>query len=271
MNDDDPSENLNAATAFGIEVKEVRVGRKLTQKGLGSAAGYSEGYVSKVESGHIFPSLKFVRGCDTAFGTNGLFERLRARLQDSDSPSWFEPYLKLERSARTILDYSSYCVCGLLQTEEYMRALFRAGSPHADPEVIEGKVRARARRSEILDRVNAPRLWVVLNECCLRTPVGGKAAKIRQLEHLLSYAARPNVDLQVMPFSAGAAAAHITSFTLLHFEQNPPVVWADSTTDGTLQRSSSVVTEISRVFDRLRANALPPDDSVEMIKMSLKE
>ncbi|ARQ70247.1 helix-turn-helix domain-containing protein [Streptomyces marincola] len=271
MNDDDPAESLNAATAFGAEVKEVRTGRKLTQKGLGSAAGYSEAYVSKVESGHIFPSLKFARGCDTAFGTSGLFERLRARLQDSDSPSWFEPYIKLEKIAHTILDYSSYCLMGLLQTDEYMRAIFRAGLPHVEPEVIESKVRARARRREVLDREGPPSLWVVVNEHCLRLPVGGKHTMALQLEHLLSYASRPNVDLQVIPSSAGAAAAHVTSFTLMHFEQRPSVVWSDAAVDGVLQRKASVVAQISRNFDRLRANALSPDDSVEMIKTLLRE
>ncbi|UCM88544.1 Scr1 family TA system antitoxin-like transcriptional regulator [Streptomyces marincola] len=92
-----------------------------------------------------------------------------------------------------------------------------------------------------------------------------------QLEHLLSYASRPNVDLQMIPSSAGAAAAHVTSLTLLYCEQRPSVVWSDAPVDGMLQRTASAVTQIARTFDRLRANALPPDDSAEMIEMLLRE
>ncbi|MFB4196375.1 helix-turn-helix domain-containing protein [Streptomyces carpaticus] len=265
MNEEAAEEYLTPAQRFGREVREVRLGRRLTQKNLGLGTGYSEGYVSKVEAGKQQPSADFITGCDKVFATGGLFTRLYVSIQESGTPTWFEPYLALERRALWILDFSAACLMGLLQTDDYARAIFRAGHPREERAVIEGKVEGRMRRREVLESPDLS-LWVVLHEACLRTPVGGRTVMRGQLDHLLDVASGPRVDIQVLPFAAGAAASHTLSFTLLGSAGSEPVLWTDDATGGKLHQKASTVAFQQATYDRLRAHALSPDESIAMIR-----
>ncbi|GLF99249.1 helix-turn-helix domain-containing protein [Streptomyces yaizuensis] len=265
-------EGLNPLERFGREVREVRKGRKITQRQLGKAVQYSDGYVSKVEAGTLMPSEKFARGCDLAFGTHGLFLRLLRRVEEGDHPSWFLPYLELERKAASILDFSTTSIMGMLQTEDYARAVFRAGHPREAADLITGRVAARVRRRQILEQEDPPTLWVVLHESCLRTLVGGRSVMADQLEHLLHMSETPGVDIQVIPFAAGAAGSHTLAFTLLAFADESTALYVDDVPHGgRLYRSESSVRIALENYDRLRAHALPPDDSRALITSVHKE
>ncbi|MET7936016.1 helix-turn-helix transcriptional regulator [Streptomyces sp. NPDC005322] len=267
------SAHLNPLQRFGRDVKQVRLARKLTQKHLGQAAGYSEAYVSRVEAGKLLPrpSEKFAKGCDTAFGTGELFAGMLRRIDEGDHPSWFVPYLNLERKASRVLDYSANLVIGILQTEEYARAIFRAYFSREEAEVIEGKVAARLRRREVFERDVPPFLWVILNEACLRTVVGGADVMAGQLAYLLSAAASPHIKLQVLPFSAGAPAASTKPFTVLRFTDSPTVLYTESRVGGRMHDSAKTVTTALDDYDLLRAHALSPDRSLTLIKTLVKE
>ncbi|MEV7090529.1 helix-turn-helix transcriptional regulator [Streptomyces sp. NPDC093085] len=264
-------EHLNPLQRFGLDVKTVRLGRKLTQKRLGNATGYSEAYVSRVESGQWMASEKFARGCDLAFGTNGLFVGMLRRIDEGDHPSWFAPYLDLERKATRILDYSSNLVMGILQTKEYARAIFEAYFVQEEPEVIEGKVAARLRRREVFERENPPLLWAILNEACLRTVVGDAEVMAGQLDHLVAAAASPHITLQVLPFSAGAPAAHSKQFTVLQFADSPAVLYTETRVGGRMHDSPRTVTPALDDYDLLRAHALSPCRSLALIRTLSKE
>ncbi|AJT67230.1 helix-turn-helix domain-containing protein [Streptomyces chattanoogensis] len=272
MDETTAPENLNPLQRFGRDVRQVRLARKITQKHLGKATGYSEGYVSKVESGTLLPrpSEKFAKGCDVTFGTGELFAGLLRRVDEGDHPSWFVPYLNLEKKASRILDYSASLVMGILQTEAYARAVFRASHPREDSELIEGRVAARLRRRELFEQDNPPLLWVILHEACLRTDVGGVEAMPEQLEYLLTAAASPHIELQILPYSAGAPAVHMP-FTLLTFDNSPTVLYADGPQGGKLYDSAKTVASHVDSYDRLRANALSLERSLALIKSLLKE
>ncbi|MDX3233235.1 helix-turn-helix transcriptional regulator [Streptomyces sp. ME19-01-6] len=262
---------LNPLQRYGADVRRVRLGRKLTQKHLATSTGYSVSYVSQVESGKLLPSEKFASGCDRVFGTNGLFTGMLRRLEEGDHPTHFVPYVQLEQKASHILNFSATIIVGMLQTEEYARAIFRAGHPFASDEVIQGKVAARIRRRDVLDQDRPPKLWAVLHEACLRTYVGGPAVMADQLEFLVKSAARPGIDLQVIPFTAGAAAAHSVPFTLLTFKDSPTVLYSDDPQGGRLCRTAATVTVVMQNYDRLRAHALPPDESLAFIETVREE
>ncbi|GAB2919200.1 helix-turn-helix domain-containing protein [Streptomyces mayteni] len=276
MDEATPSEDFNDPSMtplqrFGADVKRVRLGRKLTQKQLGKATGYSESYVSQVEKGKLLPSEKFATGCDLVFGTNGLFVGLLHRVLEGDHPTQFVPYVEMERKAAHILNFSATTVMGLFQTEEYARAIFRAGHGRESSEVIDGKVRARIRRRELLDRDKPPTVWVVLHEGSLRTHVGGRSVMAAQLEFLRESAERPGVDLQVIPYTAGAAAAHVGPFTLLTFDRDPVVLYSEDLQGGRLCRTAATTERARQHYDRLRAHALPPDESLAVLKTVHKE
>lgn len=255
---------------FGADVRRVRLGRNLLQRHVARATGYSESYVSQVESGKKLASMTFAVGCDRTFGTNGLIADLLARLDDGEYPSWFGSYLDLERKALQILNYSSTFIMGMLQTSEYAEATLRAGSPRADDEQIASKVAARIRRHESLEGRTPPLVWVVLHEACLRTVVGGRAVMARQLDHLVAEAASPDVTLQVLPFKAGSPAAD-NAFTLLTFADSPTVLYSDGVQGGRVHDAATVVAGACETFDRLRAHALSPDDALGLIDTVAKE
>ncbi|TDC05012.1 XRE family transcriptional regulator [Streptomyces sp. 8K308] len=261
----------NPLQRFGADVKRVRLGRGLAQKNLGRATGYSEAYVCLVESGKKMPSMRFAEGCDVAFGTNGLFAGLRKRIEEEDHASWFLPYLELERKASRILDYSANLVKGLLQTERYAQAIYRAAHPRTDPKVIDGKVRSRLQRRQIFERSQPPELWIILHEGCLRTLVGGAEVMAEQLDHLLAAADSPQIDLQVLPFSAGAAAEHLMSYTLLAFRDRDMTLYSGTPRGGRLYDSAGTVAWALDNYDRLRANALSLGESRSLIESLSKE
>lgn len=271
MEEDIPSGSLSPLHGFGFEVRAVRLGRKLTQKHLAKGSGYSEAYVSRVEKGQLVPSERFARGCDVVFGTHGVFERLRRRLEESDHPLWFVPYVQLEQKAVRILDFSPSLVMGLLQTEDYARAIFRAAHPRAPEEVIEGKVAARLRRKEIFDREEPPALWIVLHEAALRTRVGDAAVMAGQLERLLHAVEQPHVDLQVIPFASGAPDGQLRPFTLLGMADATTVLYADGPRGGRVYDAAAMVSPAADTYDRLRAHASSPGDSAAFVKSLLKE
>ncbi|ONK14058.1 helix-turn-helix transcriptional regulator [Streptomyces sp. MP131-18] len=271
MEEDIPSGSLSPLHGFGFEVRAVRLGRKLTQKHLARGSGYSEAYVSRVEKGQLVPSERFARGCDVVFGTHGVFERLRRRLEESDHPLWFVPYVQVEEKAERILNFSPSLVTGLLQTEDYARAIFRAAHPRAAEDVIEGKVAARLRRREVFKREDPPALWVILHEAALRTAIGGPAVMAAQLEQLLRAMEQPHVDIQVLPFASGAPDGQMRPFTLLGMPDAATLLYSDGPRGGRVYDAAAMVSPAAEIYDRLRAHASSPDDSAAFVKSLLKE
>ncbi|MCM2390086.1 helix-turn-helix transcriptional regulator [Streptomyces sp. CWNU-1] len=270
MSSEEPSENLHPLQSFGLDIKQVRKAHKMTLRGLGHATGYSEGHVSKVEAGKVIPSERFAVGADRALGTGSLFVRRLRRILAGDHPNWFQPYVDLEQRATRIYDFSVAFTMGMLQTEAYARATFRAGVPREGCDVVESRVAARIRRHEVLEQASPPMLWVVLHEACLRTAVGGSGVMAEQLEHLVREAASPSVTLQVLPFTGGAPA-HDLPFTLLEFDDAPTLVHAEGPQGGRLYDNAKTVASASDIYDRLRAEALAPADSLAHIERIAKE
>jgi transcriptional regulator with XRE-family HTH domain len=131
-------------------------------------------------------------------------------------PNWFTLYVGLERAASGIRAYEVQVVHGLLQTEDYARAVIRVPRSGASEEEIERRVSLRMKRQELLTQPNPTDVWAVLDEAVLRRSPATRAVLRRQLEHLLQVAELPNVTLQVVPFSAPQTAA-CCSFTILRF------------------------------------------------------
>ncbi|MDT0342241.1 helix-turn-helix domain-containing protein [Streptomyces litchfieldiae] len=270
MNEFSGGEPIDGYAYFGLEVKEARLHAKLTQKGLADETHYQPPYISKVENGLLLGSAQFAAACDRVFNTSGFFARMRERINRREHPSWFEPYVKWEAQAESILDYSANLVTGILQTEDYAYAIYRHAHPTSSEQWVKRKVEARLRRREALDRPNPPLLWVILDESCLHRRIGGTQVMREQLGHLLGEAESPQITLQVLPFSTGAAPA-AESFILLTFAEDPPLLYEESWSGGHVIDSSAQVAAASAAYDRLRADAMSPDDSRALIKKVMLE
>jgi transcriptional regulator with XRE-family HTH domain len=133
-------------------------------------------------------------------------------------PTWVEPYFGLEAAASFIREFELQFVPGILQIEEYAKAVIRLGNLLSEDEVVR-RARARISRQSILQRTDPPKIWAVLDEGALRRVIGGRDVMRAQLEHLISMCDNPNVTLQILPFSAGPHRAMGGPFTILRYTE----------------------------------------------------
>jgi len=178
-------------------------------------------------------------------------------------------YVGLEAEAAGLHTYESMFIPGLLQTEDYARAVIRAGLTRPDPDNLERRLSARMVRQEIVNRPDPPEIWAVLDESVVRRPVGGQEVMRAQLEHLIEVSTRPNtaVTLQVLPFTVGAHPGMNGPFVILTFNSptDPPMVYLETATDGLYLDEPADVERYTLRFNHLVARALGPDESRTMI------
>ncbi|MEU4311752.1 helix-turn-helix transcriptional regulator [Nocardia sp. NPDC024068] len=184
-------------------------------------------------------------------------------------PQWFETYLGLEQAATTIRTYEAQFVPGLLQTEAYARAVIRL----ANEDETERRVGMRMRRQEILSRASAPTVWAVVDENALRRPVGGYPVLRGQIEHLIAVSERPNVKIQVLPYSVGGHPAAGGSFSILRFpepELADMVYMEQLTTSAYLEKKHEVEVYMT-VMNKLSVIAPTPGESRDFLRRVLGE
>ncbi|WP_420036890.1 helix-turn-helix domain-containing protein [Streptomyces sp. cg28] len=144
-------------------------------------------------------------------------------------PSWFTAYVSLETDAKTLRTYEPQYVTGLLQTPEYAHAVLRGGLPNGTEEELERRVELRLRRQVLLDREDAPTLWVVMEEAVLHRTVGDPDVMREQIERLLEMSELPHVSVDIVPFAAGAHIGACAPFTYFRFEEPelPDIVYSE--------------------------------------------
>ena len=188
-------------------------------------------------------------------------------------PHWFRAYVDLESAARLIRTYEGQLVPGLLQTEDYMRALLGGAQLGDTPEEAERRVALRLGRQALLEREDAPRLWAVVDEAALRRPVGGPKVMRAQLERLIEATEQPNVTLQVLPFAAGAHPAMVGAFSVLRFadQELPDVVYVEHLTSALYLSKQEDVDQYLHVMESICVRSAPPDRTVELVGAVLDE
>ena len=259
------AEPANGLEWFGQELAAALEHKGATQQELADFTGYKPPYVSKVKTGQALASPHFADGCDRFFNTSGYFARLLIRISERGHPDWFVPYVKLEKDATGITDYSNAFVMGMLQTPEYAEATFRSTHPRESDEMIKSRVEARLRRRDVMDRPSPPLLWVIVHESALRTVVGGPAVMRGQAEHLVAEASTPHITVQVLPFRAGAPASSLP-FILLTQEDGSVILYSETREKGHVSDSVAAVAGAQATYERLRAAALSPSDSLTLIR-----
>ncbi|MFF0096656.1 helix-turn-helix domain-containing protein [Streptomyces canus] len=144
-------------------------------------------------------------------------------------PNWFSAYVSLEAGARTLRTYEPHYVTGLLQTHAYARGVLRGGFPNEADEDLGRRVDLRLRRQSLLDRPDAPTLWVVMEEAVLHRVVGGPEVMREQIERLLEVSDLEHVSVDVVPFTAGAHVGACAPFTYFRFEEPelPDIVYTE--------------------------------------------
>jgi len=182
-------------------------------------------------------------------------------------PQWFRAYVDLESAASLIRTYEGQFIPGLLQTDDYMRAVVRGAHLEESVEEVGRRVRLRMARQMLLTREQPPRLWAVVDEAALRRPVGGREVLRGQLERLIEAAKLPNVTLQVLPFGVGAHSAMLGAFSILRFADRelPDVVYLEHLTSALYLDRRDEVERYLDVMELLCVDSEPPAKTVELL------
>jgi transcriptional regulator with XRE-family HTH domain len=252
---------------YGAELRRLREEANLNQAQLGDIVFCTASLIGQIETAKKVPTRRFSEQLDAALMTGGVFSRLVGLVLKSQLPNWFQPYAEMEAKATYISTYQAQLVYGLLQTEEYARAVLGARTE----DDLDAKVAARIERQRILDREIPPLIWVVMSEAVLHQEIGGRAVMRNQLAHLLAVQDREWVKVQVLPFTAGAHAGLMGSFNLLRFEENPDVVYTEDFIQGHMTANPAAIREGSLRYDHLQAAALSVEDSVALIARVMEE
>jgi transcriptional regulator with XRE-family HTH domain len=271
---------------LGAQLRRLRESKGLTREDAGWEIRASESKISRMELGRVGFKERDVADLLTLYGVTQEEERsallMLAREANTPGwwhrfgdvlPNWFQSYVGLEAAAALIRTYEVQFVPGLLQTEEYARAVIMLGHGTASASEIDRRVRLRMARQQLITRPDPPRLWGVLDEATLRRPIGGAKVMRGQLEALIEATKLPNVTLQVIPFAAGGHAAAGGAFTILRFPEQdlPDVVYSEQLTSGLYLDKREDVDEYAAAMDRLCIEAEHPGRTADILAGILAE
>ncbi|MFF3401631.1 Scr1 family TA system antitoxin-like transcriptional regulator [Streptomyces sp. NPDC002659] len=252
---------------YGSELRRLREDAGLKQGQLGVSVFCTASLIGQIETARKVPTRDFSERVDAALGTGGVFSRLVGLVLRSQLPSWFQAYAEMEARAAYISTFQAQLVYGLLQTPDYARAVLGVRTEGN----LDARVAARMERQRILERENPPLSWVVLSEAVLRQEVGGRDVMRNQLAHLLGLRGREWVQVQILPFEAGAHAGLPGTFNLLRFDDDPDLVYTEDFVQGHMTANPQALREGSLRYDHLQAAALSVEDSAALIARVMEE
>jgi hypothetical protein len=264
---------------LGAQLRRLREAAEISRADAGYAIRGSDSKISRMELGRVGFKERDVSDLLTMYGVSSPDERdvFLEMVRKSNErgwwhrysgtmPTWFQDFVGLEESASLIQNYELQFVPGLMQTEDYIRAVIGRGRPELLDQEGERRVALRLQRQKVLTRQGAPRLWVVVDESVLHRPIGGRRVQLEQVEYLLELTKQSNITLQVLPTAMSGYAAE-GAFSILRFAEPtlPDIVYIEHLS-GALYLDRPEELEIySRVIDHLAVDAETPDRSREML------
>ncbi|MDF4250068.1 helix-turn-helix transcriptional regulator [Streptomyces sp. WMMB303] len=264
----DPDSSPQAA--FGARLRSMREARGWKQEELGDRTGYSSTHVSAVETGRKMPTLRFSRSADLAFGiadTTDTFEQQHREIRHGSLLEGFPQYVECEVRAAEIRAFEIGIIPGLLQTREYATVLAESAVNRGaiTTDQAEERIALIAERQAALARTPPPLISVVLDESCIRRPIGAPDVMEAQLERVAEFAGRPNTLLQVAPFTMGARRTFNLPLYILTMADRSLLSYAESAQRGHLERDNRFVLPMLTAYHQLQAAAPSQTESVAMI------
>ena len=262
------------AGVFGAELRYYRTRAGLSQKDLAALAHVSHDVISKTETGERPPAEDFpprldaIPELDTRDALTRLWDNLK-KGQKQRLYGWFQEWADIEAQATVLRWYEPLVVPGLLQTEDYARAILSA-RPDGNLADLEEQVAARIARQNILERTSSPQLWSILDEGVLHRAIGGPKVMRSQLFHLAEIAEHPRTSIQIIR-ADGAHAGLLAHFVIADLDSKPSVAYLETAAEGVVTDSSSAVGHVALTFDRLRADAESRTVSRDLIRKVAEE
>ena len=266
---------------LGSQLRRLREARGITREAAGYSIRASESKISRMELGRVSFKTRDVEDLLTLYGITDEAERtsLLSLAREANVagwwhsysdvlPTWFPTYVGLEGAASLIRAYEVQFVHGLLQTEEYARAVVKRGMKGASTAEIEKRVAVRLERQKYLVAENAPDFHIVLDEAALRRPYGDREVMRGQLQHLIEVSEHPNVRLQIMPFSFGGHSGESGAFTILSFTESDltDVVYLEQLTSALYLDKREDVVQYEKALKELQQDSPGPDESRDLLR-----
>jgi transcriptional regulator with XRE-family HTH domain len=265
-----PSVRLRRLAA---QLRDLRENRALTQEDVARRTGKDRSTLYRLETAQQRPQrATLIQLLDLYEVPEPRRGELLMLLREASQRGWMQPYrselpgvysdyIGFEEEARTISNYESLFIPGLLQTPGYARAQLHGTLPHATAAEIGTRVTARLERQELLTRADPPRLWAIIDEAAVRRQVGSPQVMAAQLARLADAAAQPHITLQLIPFDAGAHPGMDGSFVVLEFPDpaDRAIVYTESAAGGLFLEEDDEIRRYTLMFGHLRAAALRPD------------
>jgi transcriptional regulator with XRE-family HTH domain len=257
-------------------LRKLREGADLTIEQVADKIELSPSTISRMETAQVGVRTNDLRPLLDIYKVSGMQrDELLQLAREGRQQVWWQEYkdlptaavASLETEAASILQYAAQLVPGLLQTEEYARAVLHAIHFQAGAEKVARRLELRVARQALLTGKDAPQYWIVLDEAVLRRAIGGRQVMHAQLERLIDAAELPNVTLQVLPFAAGAHAGLDGEFTILSYRdpEDPDVVFIENTGGDAYIENTAVTRRYNSIFDHLRSVAQDPAESVRIL------
>ncbi|MFD3843099.1 helix-turn-helix domain-containing protein [Streptomyces sp. NPDC058642] len=252
---------------YGFELRRLREAAGLTQKQLGDILNYTGSLVGQIETARKIPTPEFSERADAALGSDGLLSRLVDLVLRSQLPAWFQQVAELEARAIEMCTFHTHLMHGLLQTKAYARAVLGA----LDRTNLDDRTAVRLARQRIFDKAEPLVLWAVISEAALYQEMGDRDTMRGQLAQLLSFEDNPRLNIQILPFTAGAHAGLQGSFDIFRFASDPTIVYTEGYGTGHPTANPDTVKDCALRYDHLRAAALSLKDSAELIRRVMED
>ncbi|SDM93649.1 helix-turn-helix domain-containing protein [Actinacidiphila guanduensis] len=271
---------------LGAQLRRLRESQGITRETAGYSIRASESKISRMELGRVSFKERDVADLLTLYGVTEDAERLAmlGLVREANAagwwhgygevmPTWFQTYVGLEESAALIRTFEVQFVHGLLQTEDYIRAVIRLGHPQAADPWVERRVGLRLERQKLLVSERAPHFVSVMDEGALHRAFGGSQVMRGQIQHILETAEAPNVDVRILPFATGGHGAGGGAFTLLSFPESdlPDLVYLEQLTGALYVDKHDEVVEYTKAMDALDRVALTPAQSLDWLRAYQRE
>ena len=265
---------------LGAQLRRLRERAGVSRADAGFHIRGSESKISRMELGRVGFKERDIDDLMTLYGLSDPRERdeYLQMVKDSNEPgwwyryhdllpTWFTNYVGLEESASRIQTFELQFIPGLLQTEDYARAVASRGRPEFITEDVERRIALRMRRQKVLTRPTAPRLWAFIDEAVLHRPVGGHAVMKKQLDALLEWMTMPHIAVQVLPYGRSSHVAE-GAFSVLRFAEPelPDIVYIEYLTGAVYLDKPDDLEPYARVIDQLAVDAETPDHSRAFIE-----
>jgi transcriptional regulator with XRE-family HTH domain len=270
----------------GAQLRRLRESSGVSRRAAGASIGVGESKLGRIETGRAGLEEHEVKQLLELYGIHDPQERdaLLTLVREANRPgwlqafsgampAWFRPYVDLEEAAQVIRTYEVQFIPGLLQTEEYARAVIAHGLSEPPEEEVARRVELRLRRQRILTSSTPTRLWAVIDEAALWRPIGGSEVSRAQLRSLLDSARQQHITVQVMPFRVGGHAGEAGAFTILRFPEPElhDIAYLEQLTGAMYLERDDDMDHYGAAMERLCVQSASPEESMDLISKIIRE